>query len=98
MGRTPLAVRAWRHPAALAPEGERSPRAWLFTVARHLAIDRLAPHHRDVIVALFYQGNSIAEAAALLDVPEGSIKSRCHYALRSLRVPCDEAWLSTVYP
>jgi RNA polymerase sigma-70 factor (ECF subfamily) len=114
-------------------------RAWLFTVARHLAIDshrarlarpqelpeatfagrrvdedstcdlltrvemleaidRLAPHHRDAIVALFYQGNSIAEAAALRDVPEGTIKPRRHYALRSLRVLCDEAWLSMVYP
>jgi RNA polymerase sigma-70 factor (ECF subfamily) len=132
-------VRAWRHPAALAPEGERSPRAWLFTVARNLAIDShrarlarprespetasvdlsvaddpmgdlltrvemleaidtLAPHHRVVIIALFYRGHSVAEAAELLGVPEGTIKSRCHYALRALRVLCDEAWLSTIYP
>jgi RNA polymerase sigma-70 factor, ECF subfamily len=31
-------LRAWRHPEVTA-DGERSPRAWLFTVARNLIID-----------------------------------------------------------
>src|SRR5690606_15376938 len=31
-------LRAWRHPEALDP-GRGSVRAWLFTTARHLAID-----------------------------------------------------------
>lgn len=31
-------LRAWRHPEALSPE-RGSPRAWLFTTARHLSID-----------------------------------------------------------
>ena len=34
----------------------------------------------------FYQGRSVAEAAARLGVPPGTVKSRTHYALRSLRL------------
>ena len=34
----------------------------------------------------FYRGRSVAEAAALLGVPPGTVKSRTHYALRSLRM------------
>ena len=34
----------------------------------------------------FYQGRSVAEAAARLGVPVGTVTSRAHYALRSLRM------------
>lgn len=119
-------LRAWRHPEALDPD-RGSVRAWLFTIARNLAIDawrrrgtrvgevvtdelpepaqtvdetdraveawtvaealaRLSPQHREVLVECFYQGRSVAEAAARLGVPPGTVKSRTHYALRSLRL------------
>lgn len=122
-------LRAWRHPEALDPE-RGSVRAWLFTTARHLAIDfwrrrsvrvsevvtdvvpeppaddetdraveawtvaealaRLSPAHREVLLECFYRGRSVAEAAARLGVPPGTVKSRTHYALRSLRVALEE--------
>jgi RNA polymerase sigma-70 factor, ECF subfamily len=123
-------LRAWRHPESLDPE-RGSVRAWLFTTARHLAIDawrrrsarvgevvtdevpepppeadeaeraveswtvaealgRLSASHREVLFECFYQGRSVAEAATRLGVPPGTVKSRTHYALRSLRLVLEE--------
>ncbi|MDI5944214.1 sigma factor-like helix-turn-helix DNA-binding protein, partial [Micromonospora sp. DH15] len=38
----------------------------------------------------FYQGRSVSEAAVRLGVPTGTVKSRTHYALRSLRLALAE--------
>jgi RNA polymerase sigma-70 factor, ECF subfamily len=126
-------LRAWRHPEVLQDEA-RSPRAWLYTVARNLvidshraqssrppevfdevaggsgstdggmdaaltrfelldALDSLSAAHRAALVLVFYEGHSMAEAAVRLGVPEGTVKSRCHYAMRSLRVLFEERGL-----
>ena len=123
-------LRAWKHPDAMNPE-RGSARAWLFTTARHLAIDawrrrearvgevvtdappeprveldeadraveawtiaealeRLSPAHREVLVECFYRGRSVAEVAAVLGIPAGTVKSRTHYAVRALRLVLDE--------
>ena len=121
-------LRAWRHPEVLDTY-RGSPRAWLFTTARHIvidewrarsirpevitdelpetpapdgideamqswliaeALDRLSPQHRAVLVECFYRGHSVTEAAARLGVPPGTVKSRTHYALRSLRLALQE--------
>jgi RNA polymerase sigma-70 factor, ECF subfamily len=122
-------LRAWRHPEALDPE-RGSARAWLFTTARHLAIDawrrrtarvgevitdalpepppvdeteraveawtiadaleKLSEPHRRVIVECFYRGRSVAEAASVIGVPPGTVKSRTHYAMRALRLVLEE--------
>lgn len=123
-------LRAWRNPEALDP-ARGAVRAWLFTTARHLAIDawrrrsvrvgevmtdvlpepppsadeadraveawtvaealsRLTAQHREVLLECFYRGRSVAEAAARLGVPPGTVKSRTHYALRSLRMVLNE--------
>jgi RNA polymerase sigma-70 factor (ECF subfamily) len=123
-------LRAWRHPESVDPR-RGSPRGWLFTTARNLAIDawrrrggryrevvadevpeprhpideadraveawlvaealgRLSPAHREVLVECFYRGRSVSEAAADLGVPPGTVKSRTHYALRSLRLVLTE--------
>ena len=123
-------LRAWRSPQGLDPE--RGPvRAWLFTVARHLLIDRararsarpievsaegttgpvapddvdraleqwqitdalgqLSKAHRDVLIQLYYLDRSVAEAAQVLDVPPGTVKSRAYYALRAMRLTLQEA-------
>jgi RNA polymerase sigma-70 factor (ECF subfamily) len=50
------------------------------------ALDRLSPEHRAVIVECYYRGRSVAEAAEVLEVPVGTVKSRTHYALRALRL------------
>jgi RNA polymerase sigma-70 factor (ECF subfamily) len=117
-------LRAWNHPEARSADGQWS-RAWLFTVARRIAIDQLRAAQarplelsderiegirveddidrlldarevraaladlperlRTALVAIYFQERSIAEAAELLDVPLGTVKSRTFYALRALR-------------
>ncbi|GAB3885343.1 hypothetical protein GCM10029964_047850 [Kibdelosporangium lantanae] len=54
---------------------------------------RLAPVHREALVHVYYGGRSIADTAALLGVPVGTVKSRVYNALRQLRVILDESTL-----
>ena len=121
-------LRAWKDPNLLG-RNEAQSRAWLFTVVRHLVVDRwrsaasrhelssadlldpgegdrtgevldrwlvsdglarLSSDHRRVITAAYYEGRSVAEIAAELHVPEGTVKSRLHYGLRSLRLVLQE--------
>jgi RNA polymerase sigma-70 factor, ECF subfamily len=119
-------LRAWQHPHAF-DDSERSPRAWLFRVARNMIIDErrsvrfrsevrspdgsdefeqggpdevdaaldrlliadalthLSPEHRAVIHRSHYLGLTIAQIADDLQIPEGTVKSRLHYALHALR-------------
>lgn len=49
------------------------------------ALRTLKRDHQVVIVELFYHRRSVAELAALLSIPEGTVRSRCFYALRALR-------------
>ncbi|HEY3523234.1 MAG TPA: sigma-70 family RNA polymerase sigma factor [Candidatus Limnocylindrales bacterium] len=49
------------------------------------AFRRLSPEHRAVVVLHHYVGLPIAEIAAALGVPYGTVGSRLHYALRELR-------------
>jgi RNA polymerase sigma-70 factor (ECF subfamily) len=51
------------------------------------ALATLSPDHRAVLVETYYRGRSVAEAAAVLGVPPGTVKSRTCYALRALRLP-----------
>jgi RNA polymerase sigma-70 factor (ECF subfamily) len=124
-------LRAWQHPE-VTDDKERSPRAWLFTVARNIIIDerrsarfrnesatpdlerthdqagpdevdsaldrlllsgalaQLSPEHRAVIRRSYYQGWTTAQIAADLDIAEGTVKSRLHYAVRALRLTLQE--------
>lgn len=54
------------------------------------ALARLTPEHRAVLLECYYRGRSVAEAARILEVPEGTVKSRTHYALRALRLALQE--------
>lgn len=59
------------------------------------ALTRLSPEHRAVLQECYFRGASVAEAARRLDVPEGTVKSRTHYALRSLRLALEELGVTT---
>lgn len=54
------------------------------------ALATLSPDHRNVIVETYYRGRSVAEAAAVLGIPGGTVKSRTFYALRALRLALEE--------
>jgi RNA polymerase sigma-70 factor, ECF subfamily len=49
------------------------------------AMAALDPDHRLVVVLRYWADLSIDEIAARLGVPAGTVKSRLHYALRSMR-------------
>ena len=50
-----------------------------------VALDQLSPELREAMAATVIDGLSYAEAARLLGVPVGTIKSRCHRARVELR-------------
>jgi RNA polymerase sigma-70 factor (ECF subfamily) len=49
------------------------------------AVRKLDPAHREVVVEMYLHGLSVAKTAEKLGIPEGTVKSRCYYGLRSLR-------------
>ncbi|AYG03700.1 sigma-70 family RNA polymerase sigma factor [Gryllotalpicola protaetiae] len=69
-----------------ADETERMLDAWLIGDA----LAALTAEHRQVIVEAYYGGKSVAEVAAVVGVPEGTVKSRLHYGLRALRLALQE--------
>lgn len=67
-------------------ELERALQAWQIADA----LRTLSPEHRAALVETYYRGRSVSEAAAVLHVPVGTVKSRCYYALRALRLALQE--------
>jgi RNA polymerase sigma-70 factor, ECF subfamily len=51
----------------------------------HAALAQLTPEHRDVVVAMYLHGKSVAEVSLALGIPAGTVKSRTYYGLRQLR-------------
>lgn len=82
----------WEVESARLPERPRSDDtdaaldAWLIADA----LSQLKPEHRVVITRAYYRGETIAELADALDVPQGTVKSRLHYGLRALRLALQE--------
>src|SRR5262245_55149879 len=71
------------------PEGLSIERAMLgWQVAG--ALEKLTLEHRQVIRLAHVQGLSVREIAERLGLPEGTVKSRTWYALRSLRLVLEE--------
>ena len=54
------------------------------------ALASLSVDHRSVVVRAYFGGQTVAEIAAALEIPEGTVKSRLHYGLRSLRLALQE--------
>jgi RNA polymerase sigma-70 factor (ECF subfamily) len=82
----------WEEVSTRPPERSRSDHAdrtldaWLIADA----LSTLKPEHRVVIVRAYYRGESIAELADALGLPQGTVKSRLHYGLRALRLALQE--------
>jgi RNA polymerase sigma-70 factor, ECF subfamily len=129
-------LKAWQHPEVTG-DPTRSPRAWLFTVARNIIVDdqrrassrresvtpdtdaihdhagpdevnaaldrmvlnsalsQLSADHRAVIRRSYYEGWTSAQIAADLGIPEGTVRSRLHYAMRALRLALQEMGCNT---
>lgn len=60
--------------------------AWILSDA----LSALSEHHRKAVVAAYYLGQSVTEIARQEGVPEGTIKSRLHFALLALRLTLQE--------
>jgi RNA polymerase sigma-70 factor (ECF subfamily) len=54
------------------------------------AMAQMTPEHRAVVERSYYRGWSVAQIAADLDIAEGTVKSRLHYAVRALRLTLQE--------
>jgi RNA polymerase sigma-70 factor (ECF subfamily) len=73
-------------PVESGDETERVLQSWVVLEA----LRQLSPEHRAVLVQCYYRGRSVTEAARELGVPEGTVKSRPHYALQRLRLALQE--------
>ncbi|MFY1672092.1 sigma-70 family RNA polymerase sigma factor [Plantactinospora sp. WMMB334] len=54
-------------------------------IVLHDALRKLTPEHRTVLVELYYDDASVAQAATRIGIPEGTVRSRSFYALRAAR-------------
>jgi RNA polymerase sigma-70 factor (ECF subfamily) len=55
------------------------------TVTVESALPHLSQPHRDVLEQVYLAERSVEETAEILQIPAGTVKSRCHYGLRALR-------------
>ena len=77
--------------AATDDEIDRAVESWQMAAA----MQRLSPQHREVLVQAHWMGRSVAETAAYLGVPPGTVKSRTYYAIRALRLLLEEMGIGT---
>ena len=61
-------------------------------------IERLSADHREVIDLVYYHEQSVAEVAAVLDVPEATVKTRMFYARKKLAELLREAGIDRGWP
>ena len=50
------------------------------------ALAALSVEHRVILMETYYAGHTVAEAARVLQIPVGTVKSRTFYALKALRL------------
>ncbi|MDT3399306.1 sigma-70 family RNA polymerase sigma factor [Streptomyces sp. B1866] len=59
------------------------------------ALADLTAAHREALVETYFRGRTVNEAAEVLGVPPGTVRSRVYYALRSLKLSLEERGVST---
>lgn len=62
----------------------------LSSMVLHDAIQTLTPSHREVLWATYFANRTTQQAAEDLGIPQGTVKSRMHYALRRLKLILQE--------
>ena len=70
---------------AVVPSAEDEALSTSYGAELAAALERLSPELRAVMQATVLDGFTVREAAVLLDVPEGTVKSRAVRARRQLR-------------
>lgn len=60
------------------------------TILIEEALAALSAEHRAVVIRAYFRALTVAEMAAELEIPEGTVKSRLHYGLRALRLALQE--------
>ena len=93
-----VAVDLWRRPSSRALAAELPDAAAvearadevLLAVTVRDAMTALSPAHRQVLELVYDEDLKLAQIAARLDVPLGTVKTRVHHALRALRHALEE--------
>ncbi|GAB2800261.1 sigma-70 family RNA polymerase sigma factor [Actinoallomurus bryophytorum] len=57
------------------------------------ALAQLSPAHREVLRVIYFADHTAVQAAELLGLPVGTVKSRTHHALRRLKICIEEQML-----
>ncbi len=73
---------------ALPAEDELDRTLRLMTISDAMA--DLSDAHREVLIATYFSGRTVSEAAEALGIPAGTVRSRAFYALRSLKLALEE--------
>jgi RNA polymerase sigma-70 factor (ECF subfamily) len=73
----------WTVPVQWHPETLTEEQEWRQILLQ--AIDALPPRHRVVVILHYLEELSLKEIAYVLEVPEGTVKSRLHYARENLK-------------
>lgn len=60
-----------------------------------IALSKLPPDHRETFLLYNVQGLSVAETAAALEIPEGTVKSRLFFSRKRLREMLNEDAIET---
>jgi len=61
-------------------------------------IAALTPEHREVIDLVYYHEKSVEEAAAIMGIPENTVKTRMFYARKKLGELCKAAGIDRGWP
>ena len=94
-----LIIDRWRRAASRREQRMEDPPEESVGDATSVVLDRwliaealggLTTEHRSVINAAYYEGRSVADISARLRIPEGTVKSRLHYGLKTLRLALQE--------
>jgi RNA polymerase sigma-70 factor (ECF subfamily) len=94
-----LIIDRWRSAASRREQRTADPLDTAVGDATSVVLDRwliaealggLSVEHRTVISAAYFEGRSVADISARLHIPEGTVKSRLHYGLRTLRLILQE--------